>query len=93
MKRRSVIKTPQITMWGCKGSEESAALAPRGGKAAAVTMHRQASNNKPEAWGGGHQPEPLQIGFTMLNTVDLVGSRSVAGRTLRHVDGEEPRLI
>lgn len=31
----------------------------------------------------GHQPEQLQIGFTMLNTVDLIGSRSTAGHALR----------
>lgn len=34
-------------MSGCKGSEESAILAPWGGKVAPVTMHRQTSNNKP----------------------------------------------
>lgn len=31
----------------------------------------------------GHQPEQLQIGFTMLNTVDLIGSRSTAELALR----------
>lgn len=79
-KKRNLVV--QIRMSGCKGSEESAALAPWGGKAPAITMHRQTSNNKLEGWMG-HQPEQLQIGFTMLNTVDLIGSRSTAGHALR----------
>lgn len=73
-------------MSGCKGSEESAILAPWGGKAAPITMHRQTSNNKPG--GKGVNLSSSRLGSPCWTPGDGSGFRSTAERA----PGLPPRL-